>query len=134
MSDLKNNSLYMRYLLPLLNQMGGKWQIWHLYTPPTTQYFFLQWHDELMRVTFDTSQEPPSASVVVSRSTEKRRVPELLPPTINTQHTWGGRPIWPLDRYIRNAMRVAWLDSKIVSLALFNGVGVVGEFEHPEVM
>ena len=133
MSDLKNNSLYTRYLLPLLNQMGGKWQIWHLYMPPM-QYFFLQWHDELMRVTFDTSQEPPSASVVVSRSTEKRRVSELLPPTIDTQHTWGGRAIWPLDRYIRNAMRVVWLKPEIVSYALFNGVGVNGEFEHPEVI
>ncbi len=133
MSDLKNNSLYTRYLLPLLNQMGGKWQIWHLYMPPM-QYFFLQWHDELMRVTFDTSQEPPSASVFVSRSTEKRRVSELLPPTIDTQHTWGGRAIWPLDRYIRNAMRVVWLKPGIVSYALFNGVGVNGEFEQPEVI
>jgi hypothetical protein len=96
------------------------------------QFFFLQWHDELMRVTFETSQEPPSASVFVSRSTTLRCVPEL--PTIDTQHTWGGRAIWPLDRYIRNAMRVVWLKPGIVSYALFNGVGVNGEFEHPEVI
>jgi hypothetical protein len=126
----EDHPLYASHLLPLLGQLGGMLQIW--YAPMNA--FFVQWHDELMRVTFDTSQEPPSASVFVSRSTEKRRVPELLPPTINTQHTWGGRAIWPLDRYIRNAMRVAWLDSKIVSLALFNGVGVDGEFEHPEVI
>ena len=124
----EDHPLYASHLLPLLHQLGGTLQIWHAHP----NVFFVQWYDELLRVTFDTSQEPPSASVVVSRSTEKRRVPEL--PTINTQHTWGGRPIWPLDRYIRNAMRVAWLDSKIVSGATFNGVGVVGEFEHPEVM
>ena len=125
-----DHPLYASHLLPLLTQLGGTLQIW----PAHPNTFFIQWYDELLRVTFDTSQEPPSASVVVSRSTEKRRVSELLPPTIDTQHTWGGRAIWPLDRYIRNAMRVVWLKPGIVSLALFNGVGVNGEFEHPEVI
>ena len=131
MSDLKNNLLYMRYLLPLLNQMGGKWQIWHLYTPPTTQYFFLQWYDELLRVTFDASTVPPSASVFISRSTAERRVMEL--PTPDTQHTWGGRPTWRLDKYIRNAKRTAWLKPEIVSSATFNGVAVAAlPYEHSE--
>jgi hypothetical protein len=126
-SDLKNNSLYTRYLLPLLGQLGGMLQIW--YAPMNV--FFVQWHDELLRVTFDASTVPPSASVFVPRSTAQRRVMEL--PTSDTQHTWGGRLTWRLDKYIRNAMRTAWLQPDIVSGATFNGVAVAAlPYEHSE--
>ena len=121
-----DHPLYASHLLPLLAQFGGTIQIW--YAHPNT--FFVQWHDELLRVSFDVSSTPPSASVFVPRSMASRRVPEL--PTIDTQHTWGGRLVWRLDRFVRNAMRTAWLKPGIVSLALFNGAGVVGEYDQPE--
>lgn len=123
----EDHPLYTSHLLPLLGQLGGTLQIWHAHP----NVFFVQWYDELLRVTFDTSHMPPSASVFVPRSMAKRRVPEL--PTIDTQHTWGGRLVWRLDRFIRNAIRTAWLKPGIVSLALFNGVGVLAElYDQPE--
>ena len=124
----EDHPLYASHLLPLLHQLGGTLQIW--YAPMNV--FFVQWYDELMHVSFDTSHSIPGASVFEPRSMAERRVMEL--PTIDTQHTWGGRAIWPLDRYIRNAMRVVWLKPGMVSYALFNGVGVNGEFEQPEVI
>ena len=124
---VQDHPFFSGYLVPLLHHLGGHLQAW--YAPD--EVFFIQWNDELMRVTFDTSQEPPSASVFVSRSTAERRVMEL--PTPDTQHTWGGRLVWRLDRYIRNAMRTAWLKPGIVSYALFNGVGVLAElYDQPE--
>ena len=122
-----DHPLYTSHLLPLLTQLGGTIQIWHAHP----NVFFVQWYDELLRVTFDTTKEPPSASVFVSRSTEKRRVPELL--TSDTQHTWGGRLVWRLDRFVRNAIRTAWLKPEIVSRATFNGVAVAAlPYEQPE--
>jgi hypothetical protein len=123
----EDHPLYTSHLLPLLHQLGGTLQIWHAHP----NVFFVQWYDELLRVTFDVSTVPPSASVFVPRSMAKRRVPEL--PTINTQHTWGGRSIWRLDRFIRNAIRTAWLKPEIVSRAKFNGDEVVAlPYEQPE--
>jgi hypothetical protein len=123
----EDHPLYASHLLPLLHQLGGTLQIWHAHP----NVFFVQWYDELLRVTFDVSTVPPSASVFVSRSTATRRVPEL--PTINTQHTWGGRSIWRLDRFIRNAIRTAWLKPEIVSRTKFNGDEVVAlPYEQPE--
>ena len=122
----EDHPLYASHLLPLLHQLGGTLQIW--YAQPNT--FFVQWYDELMRVTFDTSHMPPSASVFVPRSMAARRVPEL--PTSDTQHTWGGRLTWRLDKYIRNAMRTAWLKPEIVSRATFNGDEVTTTYEQPE--
>ena len=122
-----DHPLYASHLLPLLTQLGGTLQIWHAH--PNT--FFVQWYDELLRVSFDVSTVPPSASVFVPRSMAKRRVPEL--PTIDTQHTWGGRLVWRLDRFIRNAMRTAWLKPEIVSRATFNGDEVVAlPYDQPE--
>jgi hypothetical protein len=113
----EDHPLYASHLLPLLTQLGGTIQIWH--APPNV--FFVQWYDELLRVTVDASTVPPSVSVFVPRSMAKRRVPEL--PTFDTQ-PWGGRSIWRLDKYIRNAIRTAWLKPEIVSGAKFNGVAV----------
>jgi hypothetical protein len=118
--------LYTSHLLPLLGRLGGTLQIWHA----PMNAFFVQWHDELLRVTFDVSAVPPSASVFVPRSMAQRRVMEL--PTPDTQHTWGGRPTWRLDKYIRNAMRTAWIQPDIVSGATFNGVAVAEPYEQPE--
>ncbi len=123
----EDHPLYTSHLLPLLHQLGGTIQIWHA----PMNAFFVQWHDELLRVTFDASTVPPGASVFVPRSMAQRRVMEL--PTPNTQHTWGGRLTWRLDKYIRNAMRTAWLKSDIVSGATFNGVAVAAlPYEHSE--
>ncbi len=123
----EEHPLYTSHLLPLLGQLGGMLQIW--YAPMNA--FFVQWHDELMRVSFDTSHSIPGASVFVPRSMAQRRVMEL--PTPDTQHTWGGRPTWRLDKYIRNAMRTAWLQPDIVSGATFNGVAVAAlPYEHSE--
>lgn len=122
-----DHPLYASHLLPLLTQLGGTIQIW--YAHPNV--FFVQWEDELLQVSFDVSTVPPSASVFVPRSMASRRVSEL--PTTDTQHTWGGRLVWRLDRFVRNAMRTAWLKPGIVSLALFNGVGVLAElYDQPE--
>ena len=123
----EDHPLYASHLLPLLGQLGGMLQIW--YAPMNA--FFVQWHDELLRVSFDVSTVPPGTSVFVSRSTAERRVMAL--PTPDTQHTWGGRLTWRLDKYIRNAMRTAWLKSDIVSGATFNGVAVAAlPYEHSE--
>jgi hypothetical protein len=123
----EDHPLYASHLLPLLHQLGGTLQIWHAHP----NVFFVQWYDELLRVTFDVSTVPPSASVFVPRSMAKRRVPEL--PTSDTQHAWGGRLVWRLDRYIRNAIRTAWLKPEIVSRATFNGVAVAAlPYEHSE--
>ena len=122
-----DHPLYASHLLPLLTQLGGTLQIWHAH--PNT--FFVQWYDELLRVSFDTSHMPPSASVFVPRSMAARRVPET--PTPELQHTWGGRLTWRLDKYIRNAMRTAWLKPEIVSRATFNGDEVVAlPYDQPE--
>ena len=121
----EDHPLYASHLLPLLRQFGGTIQIWHCM--PAT--FFVQWHDELLRVTFDVSTIPPSASVFVPRSMASRRVPELPAPH---DETWT-RTSWRLDKYIRNAMRTAWLQSDNVSRATFNGDEVVAlPYEQPE--
>jgi hypothetical protein len=122
---VEDHPLYTSHLLPLLRQFGGTIQIW--YVPYST--FFVQWYDELMRVAFDVSTTPPSASVFVSRSTAERRVAELPAPF---DETWT-RASWRLDKYIRNAMRTAWLKPDIVSGATFNGVAVAAlPYEHSE--
>jgi hypothetical protein len=122
-----DHPLYTSHLLPLLTQLGGTIQIWHAHP----NVFFVQWYDELLRVTFDVSTVPPGASVFVPRSMAQRRVPEL--PTSDTQHTWGGRLVWRLDRFVRNAIRTAWLKPEIVSRATFNGVAVAAlPYEQPE--
>jgi hypothetical protein len=123
----EDHPLYASHLLPLLHQLGGTIQIWHAHP----NVFFVQWYDELLRVSFDVSTVPPSASVFVPRSMAQRRVMEL--PTSDTQHTWGGRLTWRLDKYIRNAMRTAWLQPDIVGGATFNGVAVAAlPYEHSE--
>ena len=124
---VEDHPLYTSHLLPLLRQFGGTIQIW--YVPYST--FFVQWHDELMRVAFDVSTTPPSASVFVSRSTAERRVAELPAPF---DETWT-RASWRLDKYIRNAMRTAWLQPEIVSGAKFNGDEVVAlPYEQREIL